>query len=106
VCPGSHQVLLAQQSDTHRVDQRVAGVAGCEADLAPDRGDADAVAVVTDSPNHSGEQVSIPRQVERPEPEAVEHGDWSSAHGEHVPQNSPDAGGCSLIWLDRRRMIM
>ena len=98
--------LLAEQADAHRVDQRIAGVARREADLAAERRHADAVAVVADAAHHAGEEIAVPRLVERPEAQAVEHRDGPRAHGEDVAQDAADAGGRALVRLDRRGMVV
>ncbi len=95
------QLRFPQQADAHRVDQRVAAVSRGEVDLAAERRDADAVAVVADASDDSGEEVAIARRVQRAEAEAVEHRDRTRAHGEHVAQNAADAGRGALVWLDR-----
>jgi len=86
------QVLLPEQADTHRVDEWVAAVARAEVHLAPQRGHADAVAVVA--------------LIERSEAQAVEQRHRPGAHREHVAQNAADAGRGPLIGLDRGGVVM
>ena len=103
---GADQLGLLEQADAHRVHQRVAGVARREADLAAERRDADAVAVVTHAAHDAGEQVPVPRVIERPEAQAVEHRDRTGAHGEHVAQDPAHAGRRALVRLDRGRVVV
>ncbi len=100
------QVGLLQQAHAHGVDERVPGVALGKADLAAERGHADAVAVVAHAADDAGEEVAVPRMIERAEPEAVEHRDRPRAHREHVAQDPADARGRALIRLDRRRVVV
>src|SRR5512143_610142 len=103
---GPDQVALAEEADAHRVDQRVARIAGGEADFAAEGRDADAIAVVADSAHDAGEEIAVARHVERTEAETVEHRDRSRAHREDVAQDPADAGGSALIRFDRRRVIV
>ena len=78
------ELVLAEQPDRHGVDQRVAAVAGSEADLAAEGRDPDAVAVVADPLHDPREEVAVAGVVERTEAEGVEHRDRAGAHGEDV----------------------
>src|SRR2546430_1554161 len=86
-----HQVPLAQQSDAHGVDERIAGVAGPEVDFTAQRRDAHAVAVVSHALDDPGAEVAVARVVERAEAQAVEHRHWTRAHGEHIAQDPAHA---------------
>ena len=72
---GANQLVLVQQADAHRVDERIALVRRIERDLAGDGRNADAVAVVADALHDAGEQVAHARRVERAEAQRVEHRD-------------------------------
>src|SRR6267143_3445420 len=69
---GLDEILLLQDADTHRVDERIAGVAGREVDFATNRRDTHTVAVVADAAYDAGEQIPVARLLEWAEPEAVE----------------------------------
>jgi hypothetical protein len=43
---------------------------------------------------------------DRPEAQRIHDGDRTRAHGEDVAQNSTDAGGRTLEWLNERRVIV
>src|SRR5437667_512476 len=99
-----HELVGADESDAHRVDDRVVRVAVLEVDLASDRRDADAVAVGADARDHALEVAARLRQ--RPEPQRVEEGDGTRAHGDDVTDDPADAGGSALVRLDRGRVVV
>ena len=103
---GANEVLFVHESDAHRIHQRIALVSGIEDDLTSDGRNADTIAVIPDSLDDTGKQVSHPRIVERSETEGIEHCDRPRTHGEYVAENSADAGRCSLIRLDGGRMVV
>src|SRR3989440_4127701 len=100
------EVLLFENPNAHRVDERIAGIAGREIHLAAERRHANAIAVVADAADDSGEQVAIARFVERAEPQAVQQCDRPRTHGEDIAQDSAGAGRGALERLDRRRVIV
>ncbi len=100
------QLVLAQHSDAHCVDQRIAIVSRVENDLACDGWHSDAIAVVANSLDDAGEQVSVARAIERAESQRVEHRDRARAHREYVAKDSADTGCGALIGLDRGRMVV
>ena len=113
--PRQGDVVVARDADAHGVDDRVARVGGIEADLAADVGDADAVAVARDPPDHAAEEVAVAGGfglvghvigVERAEAEAVEQGDRPRAHGEDVANDAADTRRRALVGLDRARMVV
>ncbi len=103
---GANEILFMQEADTHRVDERIALVRRIENDLAGDRWNTDAIAVVADSLHDSGEEIPHARIVEGAKPERVEHRDRTRSHREYVAQNSANSRCGSLVRLDRRGMIM
>src|SRR5438552_11888345 len=44
--------------------------------------------------------------IKRTKTQAVHRGDRSRAHRENVSQDAANSGGCTLKWLDKRRMIV
>ena len=98
--PGQMQVLVPQNADTQRVDQRVTEVAAVEDDLAADVGQAQAVAVAADPGHHARQHPRGVRLAQRAEPERVHHPDRPSPHGQDVADDAPDAGGRTLVRLD------
>ena len=93
-------------AEAEHVDQRVAGVALVEADLAADGRDADAVAVAGDAGDDAGERPAHERIVERAEAQRVEQRDRPRAHREDVADDAADAGRRALVRLDERRMVV
>ena len=106
VGPGQHQVLLAEHPQAEHVDQRVAGVAGREGELAADGGDADGVAVAGDARHHPFHQPAAAGVVGGAEEERVHEGDGPGPHGEDVAQDAAHAGGRPLVGLDGRRVVV
>ena len=102
--PGPLQLVGADHSHAHRVDQRVVGVAILEVDLATDGGDADAVPVAADPAHHALEEV--PRRGQRTETQRVEDGHRSGAHGGDVAQDPAHTGGRALVGLDGARVVV
>src|SRR2546429_8030461 len=96
------EILFFENPNAHRVDERIAGIAGREIHLAAERRHANAIAVVADAAHDSGEQVAIARFVERAEPQAVQQCDRPRTHGEDIAQDSAGAGRGALERLDRR----
>ena len=94
---GAHEPVGPDQAHAHRVDQRVAGVALVEVDLASDRRDAHAVPVAAHPGDHALEVVVAlgPRS----ESERVEQGDGARSHRDHVAEDAPHAGGRALVGL-------
>ena len=96
----------AQHADAQRVDQRVAGVAVVEDDLAADVRQAEAVAVAADAGDHAGQHPRGVRRVERAEAQRVQHGDRPCAHRQDVADDAADAGGRTLVRLDVGRVVV
>ena len=97
----AHEPLDREQADAHRVHEAVVAVRLVEDRLAPDRGDADAVAVVADAADRARE---VPVGLGEAEP--VEQGDRPRAHRDDVAQDPADAGRSSLERLDGGRVIV
>ena len=110
--PGSaalHQRIGLDDPQAHHVDQRIAGVAVLERNLAADRRDADAVAVAGDAGNdafHDAARSRTGRAVERSEAQRVEERDRPCPHGEDVADDAADAGRRALIGLDERGVVV
>src|ERR1700682_5530137 len=93
--PGMHELIDANEAYTHRVDERVVGVALIEIDLAAHRWDADAVAVPADACDYSLDVTARFRQ--RPEAQRVQQGDGPGAHRDDVADDAAHAGRGALI---------
>ena len=101
------QVVLLDQPQAHRVDEAVLLVGVLEVDLAPDRGDADRVAVVADARDRLLEQVARARRaLDLAEAQRVEDRDRPRADREDVAQDAADPGGGALERLDRARVVV
>src|ERR1039458_6057157 len=130
-CASVKNLVAADQAESERVHQRIAGVAGLELHFATEVGYAEAVTVRSDATDHAFHDgmilvdlrlcgsVAMPRSdgakprphmlflhTNRPKPQRVHHRDRPCAHGENVAQNSADASGRALKWLDKRRVIV
>src|SRR5262249_53903375 len=81
-------------------------VAICEICFAADRRTAETVAVVAYSSHDARNQTAILRLFEKPESEAVENGERTSAHCEDIAQYSADPRRRALIRLDKTRMVV
>jgi len=102
-------LVAREQPHAHGVDQRVVAVALVEHDLAANRRHADAVAIRRDASNSVIKQVPVAGvvvAVKRAKAQRVEQRDRASAHGEHVAQDSADAGRRTLEGLDGRRVVV
>src|SRR3977135_478845 len=105
-CDALDDVRGLRDPETEHVDERVAGVALVEADLAADRRDADAVAVAGDARDDARKGAPHERIVERAEAQRVEERDWSRAHREDVADDAADAGRGALVRLDEGGMVV
>src|SRR5208282_4019714 len=125
-CASVKNLVAANQAESERVHQRIAGVAGLELHLAAKVRDAETVAVrshARDDAFHHGmvlmylslcrdgrsrpssrAQLGICR--DRPEPERIHHRNRPCSHSEDIAQNSANAGSRSLKWFDKRRVIV
>ena len=100
------QILLFEHADAHRVDERIAGVAGRKVHLTAERRHTDAVAVVADAAHHAGEEIAITSVARRAEPQAIEQRDRTRAHREDIAQNATRAGRRPLVRLDGGGVVM
>src|SRR5690606_32180640 len=66
----------------------------------------DGVPVAGDASDHPVEQVTVAGLVERPEPDLVPEGHRSGTHGEDIPEDAADTGGCALVRLHERRVVV
>ncbi len=94
------QRVGAGEPDTHRVDQRVAGVSVVELHFAADGRDAEAVAVAADAGDDVLEQIALARIVEAAEAQRIEQRDRPRAHREDVAHDAADARRRALVRLD------
>src|SRR5207302_4851227 len=106
VRPGAPQPVVTHQADTHGVDDGVVGVAIVEIDLAANGWTAEAVAVAANAGDDPVEQVAAATGIERTETQRVEDRDRPCPHREDVAKDSANAGGRSLVGVDRRGMIV
>ena len=103
---GLDDLVGLRDAEAEHVDQRIAGVALVESDLAADRRDADAVAVAGDAGDDTRHGSAHERILERSEPQGVEQRDRPRAHREDVADDAADAGRRALIRLDERRVVV
>ena len=100
------EIFGACETDTHRVDQRVIGVARLERDVPGDVGDADAVSVKGDAAGHARDRAADGGIGRIAEEERVQHRGRARAHREDVAQDPADTGGSSLERFDGGRMVV
>src|ERR1700674_5778799 len=125
-CAPIKNLVAANQAESERIHQRIAGVARLELHLAAKVRDTETVAIRSDARddalhnrvilvNFRLRRDSRPRRSSRAQlgicrngskPQRVHHRHRPRAHGENIAQNSADARGRSLKWFDERRMIM
>src|SRR5204862_344289 len=91
-------------AETEHVDERIAGIARLEPDLAANSRNTDAVAVARDAGDHAFEHAPCARGVERSETQRVQQRYRTRAHGEDIADDYADAGSGALIRLDKRGM--
>jgi len=103
---GAAQPLVANQANTHGIDDRIFGVPLIEVHLAANRWTAEAVAVAPDAGDDSVKQVAAASRIERTETERIEDGDRPRSHREDVAKDSANPGGRPLVGLDGRGMIV
>src|SRR5207248_7333754 len=107
----AQQLIVTQNAEAENINQRVAFETFIEINFAADRWDADAISVMRDAGNDTGEEPAIGGDIwtaigNRPEPERVQAKLRPSAHGENVADNSTDAGSCPLERFDRAGVIV
>src|SRR5205823_13967993 len=98
---GASDAFGRKKPDAHRVDQGVVLVRLVEDGLAPDRRNADAVAVVADPRDRAPEPPA-----RRAEPQPVQERDRARAHRDDVAQDPADPGRGALEGLDRTRAVV
>ena len=103
---GQVQVLVAEDADAERVDQRVAEVRRVEDRLAADVRQPEAVAVATHAGHDPGQHAMGVGRVERAEAQRVHHRHRARAHRQDVADDAADAGGRALVGLDVRRVVV
>jgi hypothetical protein len=97
---------VPHDADAQRIDQRVAGVALVEEQLAADVGQAQAVAVAADPGDDAGQHAGGVGGVGAAEAQRVHDGDRAGAHGEDVADDAADPGGRALVGLDVARVVV
>ena len=107
----AHELIVTQNAETENVHQRIAFETFVEINFAADRWDADAISVMCDSGNHTGEEPAIGGDIwtaagDRPEPERVQAKLRPSAHGENVANDPANPGSCALERFDRAGVIV
>ena len=100
------QVRGLEDADAHGVDEARLLVAGVEAHLAADVGDANAVAVVPDAADRAVEQATGALGGRIAEAEGVEDRDWAGAHRKDIAEDAADAGRGALEGLDGGRVVV
>ena len=103
---GIENLVILADADRHGIDQIVAVVARVKAHRAAHRRHAEGVAVAADAGDHAGNEMPGLGMLGIAEGKGVEAGDRPRAHGEHVAQNSADAGCRALIGLDVTRVVV
>src|SRR5690606_21430459 len=94
------------ESDAHRVYQRVTGIRVVEEDVAGNGGNAEAVSVPADATDDTVEKVPVTRGVEVPEPQGVQERYRPRTHREDVAHDATHPGGRTLVRLDGRRVVV
>ena len=102
----THDLLVFDDSNAHRVDERVAVVLLVEIDIAGDRRNAEAIAVSADTAHDAVEQILVALAVEWAEAQRVEQRDRPCTHREDVAHNAADAGCSTFVGLNRRWMVV
>src|SRR5512133_1780198 len=97
----SRPVVARKDSDAHRVDQAVAGIALVEDRFAAHGRHTHAISVVPDA-----REGALEHPVRLGETQAVEERDRPRAHRDHVAQDSADSGRRPLKRLNRGRMVV
>src|SRR2546430_1174358 len=103
---GAAQALVANQANTHGVDDRIVAGALIEVHLAANGWTTEAIAVAPDAGADPLKQVAAASRIEWTETERIEDGDRPSAHGEDVAKDSANPGSRPLVGLDGRGMIV
>jgi hypothetical protein len=103
-------LIVADETERERVDERVQSIRIIESDFAADGRHAKGVAVVRDTRHDSGEERAIASPVarvfERAEAYGVHRRDGARAHREDVAKYSAHARRRALKRFDERRMIV
>ena len=103
---GQADVRVPHDADAQGVDQRVAGVAVVEEQLAADVGQAEAVAIAADPGDDARQHAGGVGSVCAAEAQRVHDGDRAGAHGEDVADDAADPGGRALVRLDVARVVV
>ena len=103
---GQMQVLVTQDADRERVDERVGLVDRVEPGLAADVGQAEAVAVEADAADDAGQHAGGVGVVDGAEAEGVHDGDRACAHRDDVAHDAADAGRGALERLHVARVVV
>ena len=113
-CRGGCDLIHFEDSNTHRIDQRVTGIIRMEIDFPTHRRNSYAVAITGDPFHNVLKQVAIflhhiigGRSIfQRTKPERIKQSDWAGTHGQDVTDNASNSSGGSLIWLHVGRVIV
>src|SRR5262249_53985285 len=103
---GELEVLVPHDPHAQRVDQRVPRVAGIEAELAADVGQAEAVAVEGDAADDAGQHAGGVGRAGGAEPQRVHRRHRAGAHGQDVADDPAHAGGRALERLHVGRVVV
>ena len=104
--PAEHEPLDRQDAEAENVHQRVVLIGLVEHDLAAHGGDAHRVAIAADARHDTFGDPPTARVRQRTEAKRVHQGDGPRPHREHIAQDAADAGGRTLIGLDRRGVVV
>ena len=103
---GQVDVLVPQDAQAQRVDQRVALVGGVEHELAADVRQAEGVAVAADAGDDAVHHARGVGVVDGAEAQLVHDGDRAGAHRDDVADDAADAGRGALVRLDEARVVV
>lgn len=102
---------MAENAEAEDIDEGVARVGIIEIDFAADGGDADAVAVVADSRDDSGEEAAVRAggggiALDGAEAQGVHRERRTGSHREDVANDAADAGGRALEGFDGAGVVV
>ena len=93
-------LVLVCEADRHRIDEDIAIIALVELGFTRNRRHANAIAITANARDHASDQAARLWVVRRTKAQSVDQRNRPRAHGEHVAQNTTDAGRRALIGFD------
>jgi len=104
--PSKKELIFFSQTNAANIDQGILRVAGMKINFAANRRHTKSIAIAGNTTHHTFSHRPVLWLIERTEAQRIEDSYRPGSHGENIPQNSTHTGGCTLIGLDIRRMIM